>query len=157
MEMSLEALLHDEEFRANSNWQTLLGFAQQIARGMVQLEEKGIFHCDLRTANVLIKAGNPIVCKVNFGLSQNTYNPSRINSPQLPTKWTDIQVLEGRPMTAKSDVFSFAVLCFELFTYGEMPYQGMSNQDVAQFVANGNRLTLPESTLDAVKQCIERL
>jgi len=156
--MSLDVLLQDKNFKKTSNLQTLLGIARDISAGMLQLEEKGIFHCDLRAQNVLVnQRGNSTVCKLNdFGLSKNTYDPTQLESTTLPIKWTDVQVLNGKGMTSKSDVFSFAIVCFEIFTFGETPYKGMSNLQAARFVIEGNRMTLPGNVPDMIKELIDR-
>ncbi len=48
-------------------------------------------------------------------------------------------------------MFSFAVLCFEIFSYGETPYKDMNNKDAADFVKIGGRLIIPDSTPDTIK------
>ncbi len=65
---------------------------------MMQLEEKGIIHCDLRSQNVLVNwKGDRYISKINdFGLSRNTLDFKEITSnPKYPIKWTDVQVLNG--------------------------------------------------------------
>ena len=57
----------------------------------------------------------------------------------------------GQPFTSKSDVFSFSVLCYEIFAYGEIPYKDMSNKEAADFVKSGGRLKMPENTPNTMK------
>jgi anaplastic lymphoma kinase len=42
--------------------------------------------------------------------------------------------------TSKTDVWSFGVLLWEVFSLGLMPYTGLLNRDVMQLVAGGGRL-----------------
>lgn len=44
----------------------------------------------------------------------------------------------------KSDVWSFAVLLWELYSDGAKPYTKLSNLEVAEFISEGKRLDKPE-------------
>lgn len=57
-------------------------------------------------------------------------------------------------MNAKSDVFSFAIVCWEIFSFGEMPYKYMDNRTVIKWVKEGNRMPIPQNTPDVIKQVI---
>ncbi len=52
--------------------------------------------------------------------------------------------------SSKSDVWSFGICCWELFNFGKLPYQGMTNADAVAKVMNGNRLECPSNCPDAV-------
>ena len=45
--------------------------------------------------------------------------------------------------TPKTDIWSYGVLIFEILTFGSFPYQGLSNNQVLEFVRNGNTIDLP--------------
>ena len=62
----------------------------------------------------------------------------------LPVRWTAPEALRDGMYTAKSDVWSFGVLVFEIVTFGSFPYQGLSNKEVLEYVLNGKQLILPK-------------
>ncbi|ELK04414.1 tyrosine-protein kinase Srms [Pteropus alecto] len=140
---SLQAFLGSPEGRALSP-PVLLDFACQVAEGMSYLEERRIVHRDLAARNVLV--GDALACKVaDFGLARllkdDVYSPS--SGSKIPVKWTAPEAANYRIYSQKSDVWSFGVLLYEVFTYGQCPYEGMSNQETLQRIARGYRLPRP--------------
>uniref|UniRef100_M3YAC9 Tyrosine-protein kinase n=1 Tax=Mustela putorius furo TaxID=9669 RepID=M3YAC9_MUSPF len=140
---SLQAFLGSPEGRA-LDLPLLLSFACQVAEGMSYLEGRRIVHRDLAARNVLV--GDDLACKVaDFGLARllkdDIYSPS--SSSKIPVKWTAPEAANYRIYSQKSDVWSFGVLLYEVFTYGQCPYEGLSNHETLQQVMRGYRLPRP--------------
>ncbi|XP_058167943.1 tyrosine-protein kinase hopscotch [Anopheles ziemanni] len=106
----------------------LLQMARDIANGMQYLFEKKIVHRDLAARNILV--GDDCVKISDFGLAQVTegsnYYVAR-HTRDLPIKWYAPETLETQKYSFQSDVWSFGVTLYEMFTFGETPY---SNVDV---------------------------
>lgn len=87
---------------------------------MSYLEEKGIVHRDLAASNVLISKDN--VAKVSdFGLAKKIMDDSR-NGVRIRIKWTAPEAIRDRLYSNKSDMWSFGILLWEMFSYGRVPY-----------------------------------
>ena len=56
--------------------------------------------------------------------------------------------------THKSDVFSFGVICYEIFSCGSYPYQGLKNNEVMTYVEAGNVINLPDAISHQLRQMI---
>ncbi|XP_060027606.1 tyrosine-protein kinase Srms isoform X5 [Erinaceus europaeus] len=148
---SLQAYLGGPEGRTLS-LPLLLSFACQVAEGMGYLEGRRIVHRDLAARNVLV--GDNLACKVaDFGLARllkdDVYSPS--SSSKIPVKWTAPEAANYCIFSQKSNVWSFGVFLYEVFTYGQCPYEGgphgrergMSNHETLQQVMQGYRLPRP--------------
>ena len=48
----------------------------------------------------------------------------------LPVRWMPPESIMYRKFTVESDVWSFGVVLWEVFTYGKQPFYEMSNHEV---------------------------
>lgn len=119
--------------------------AAQVAAGMAYLELQNYIHRDLAARNVLVGENN--ICKVaDFGLARVFMNEEVYEAKEggkFPVKWTAPEALNDNKFTIKSDVWSYGVLLYEIMTFGQMPYPGMSNYQVMQQIPRGYRMPCP--------------
>ncbi|XP_053309437.1 tyrosine-protein kinase Srms [Spea bombifrons] len=140
---NLNNYLKSEE-GARLNHDDFMHIVCQVADGMVYLETKHLVHRDLATRNVLV--GDNLVCKIaDFGLArllkEDVYSPQ--GSYTVAVKWTAPEALTHSKYSTKSDVWSFGILIYEVFTLGQPPYPGMTNQEAMAKIKVGYRLPQP--------------
>ena len=63
---------------------------------------------------------------------------------QVPVKWMAPESIADRVYTSASDVWSFGVLLWEIFTLAERPYPDMTAEAAVNAVLRGYRLPRPE-------------
>jgi serine/threonine protein kinase len=81
----------------------------------------------------------------DFGLSVVVGNGDSFDSSNrlLPIRWMALEVFSEARYRRASEVWSWGIVVWEMFSMGRIPYDDFtSNQDVIQFVAEGNRLPL---------------
>ncbi|ODN05359.1 Fibroblast growth factor receptor 3 [Orchesella cincta] len=111
------------------------------------LSTNKVVHRDLAARNILLSGRNRILKISDFGLSRDVYeqNLYKISSKgSIPVKWLAPECLLKDVYTMKSDVWSYSILLWEIFTYGGCPYPGVSTNNVFDLLKNGYRMDRPE-------------
>jgi receptor tyrosine kinase-like orphan receptor 1 len=68
----------------------------------------------------------------------------------LPIKWVAPEAALTRHFSTRSDVWSFGIVMWEMFSYGATPYQGVTPKQVLQKLHTGYRLEKPHACPDAI-------
>jgi dienelactone hydrolase len=149
-----------------------LEYAVQIADGLAAAHAKGIVHRDLKPANIMITPSG-LVKILDFGLAKLTADAM---GGDLPTasRFTGAGVVlgtaaymspeqaEGKPLDARSDIFSFGAVLFELVTR-RRAFEGESTlavlsavltaepRDVREIVSD-----VPKELADTIARCLRK-
>ncbi|XP_005029960.3 tyrosine-protein kinase ITK/TSK [Anas acuta] len=137
--------------RGTFSKETLLGMCQDVCEGMAYLEENSVIHRDLAARNCLV--GESQVVKVSdFGMSRIVLDDQYTSSTgtKFPVKWSAPEVFSYSNYSTKSDVWSFGVLMWEVFSEGKMPYENRTNGEVVEEINAGFRLYKPKLASKAI-------
>ncbi|XP_012556886.2 tyrosine-protein kinase SRK2 [Hydra vulgaris] len=163
LELALHGALH--KFLQTSTGQNLtlhdlVHIATQISSGMTHLSHIRLLHRDIAARNMLV--ASKMVIKIgDFGLSQ--YLPLGVNEfyeegseTRFAIKWAAPETIIEKNFSLKSEVWSFGVVLYEIFTKGLAPYPGMNNHEALEFVSNGGRMdksNIPEKIYMTMLSC----
>lgn len=160
---SLQSYLESPTIKFQLEQLTLVRMALDIGAGMVYLSEAGFVHRDLAARNVLID--KEMTCRIgDFGLSVDLASVSEEDNgiysgsegARIPIRWSSPEAVLYRLFSTSSDVWSFGILIWEIWTYAEMPYGDWSNKKVVQQIQGGYRLPKPKNChTDIYKLAIE--
>ena len=115
---------------------------------MAYLFSQRIIHGDLATRNCIISSDLKVKIS-DLGIGHDLYNEDYYdNGAQLlPIRWMPpellVDTLEGPSFSLHSDIWSFGVFCWEVFTYSKLPYEELNDQEVMENIPKGETLSIP--------------
>eukprot|EP00039_Didymoeca_costata_P011155 m.154334 g.154334 ORF g.154334 m.154334 type:complete len:914 (+) comp15081_c0_seq2:221-2962(+) len=128
-----------------------INFCGDIATGMAYLAEQGIILRDLAARNCIVSE-NKTVKVGDYGLRWEKYAEdygtlkSASNSLHFPVRWLAPELFKAyTAVNEKTDVWSFGVTCWEVFSLGAVPYAAIEKSDVEVFVTKGGTLDTSNS------------
>ena len=113
---------------------------------MSYLSSHAFVHRDLAARNCLI-ADQGMVKISDFSGLCDMYAGDYYRAPgrpPLPVRWMSPEAISHMNFSAASDVWSFGILLWEIFSYGSRPFFGLSNYQAMEHILDNELLPSPD-------------
>jgi serine/threonine protein kinase/Tol biopolymer transport system component len=146
-------------------WKQIVEMVVGVADGLAVAHAAGILHRDIKPDNILVTTSG-YAKLADFGLAKLDTAPTDV-SRAVTVQGTRHGMIVGtiaymspeqagaKPLDARSDVFSFGVVVFEMLA-GRRPFAGASDLEVLQKILHGSPESLPDSIPLSLRAIVEK-
>ena len=137
---------------------SLVRFTLDIAQGLLYLEQVKFVHRDIASRNMLVSKEKVIKIS-DFGLSRkievnDAYRQGGV--AMLPVRWMAPECMSDGRFSVHSDIWSFAICAWEIYSGSIIPYSTLSNSQILDSLMDGVRLNRPMLMPESIYTlCIE--
>jgi serine/threonine-protein kinase len=148
-------------------WRQVVELLVGVADGLATAHAAGILHRDIKPANILMHRSG-YAKLADFGLAKLAEDPVRgegdLTLTEGPTKpgllvgtiaYMSPEQASGKPLDARSDVFSFGVVLYEALA-GRRPFAGATDLEVLQTIIHGKAQPLSEDLPPALRAVVHK-
>ncbi len=140
-----------------------LQFAVQIAEALQEAHTHGIVHRDIKAENIMVNSKNQVKV-MDFGLAKfkGSLKLTKTSSTVGTLAYMAPEQIQGGEVDARSDIFSFGVLLFEMLT-GHLPFRGEHDAAMMYSIVNEEpqdiATVLPDLSavvVNLIQRCLEK-
>jgi eukaryotic-like serine/threonine-protein kinase len=148
-------------------WRQIAELLVGVADGLATAHAAGILHRDIKPENILMTRSG-YAKLADFGLAKLAENPGSHEETGTLTEgrtrpgmvigtiaYMSPEQASGKPLDARSDIFSFGVVLYELLA-GRKPFTGASDLELLQTIVHGIPQPLEDDTPSALRVVVEK-
>lgn len=124
----------------------VLRIGRELLAGLRVVHERGLVHCDVKPANVMLGPGPAKL--IDFGIATQPHDGIDGDTSIGSLRFMSPEQLHGQALTPASDLFSLGAVLYESLT-GRPPYPGETPEEVSAAHAAG-RVRPPSTIVDGV-------
>ena len=126
--------------------QDAITYAIQIAEALQEAHTHGIVHRDIKSENIMVNTKNQVKV-MDFGLAKlkGSLKLTKTSSTIGTLAYMAPEQIEGKDIDARSDIFSFGVVLYEMLT-GHLPFRGEHEAAMMYSIVNEEPMSLLAST-----------
>ncbi|CAD5115290.1 DgyrCDS4282 [Dimorphilus gyrociliatus] len=125
-----------------------LAMCHQVSLGLEHIASLRMVHGDVAARNILLSPSLRLkVSTIALSRDAHAQDYYIIREKPVPIRWMAPEGLTPAELSTKSDVFSFGVFVWEVFTLGLIPHTHLANEEVLQALEAGTLI------LDPLQHC----
>jgi len=134
--------------------------AKDIAIGLDYIHKRGVVHCDLKSGNILIDKSSGRAKLTDFGLAKTTHKDiSATNKMSEAIAWMAPEVLNQQTPTTKSDIFSYGMILWQIYSGKSRPFLQATNNLKKEIIAGKREeitREIPAEIAALIRQCWDK-
>jgi serine/threonine protein kinase/WD40 repeat protein len=157
--------LKDWARRECPTWKQIVDLLTGVADGLAAAHQAGMVHRDVKPGNILV-AKNGYAKLADFGLAKLTHGEApgapgqtKVGAIVGTLAYMSPEQALGRPLDARSDVFSFGIVLYEILE-GKLPFSGKTEMELLKAIINTDpppfTADMPESLKSVVDKALEK-
>jgi len=140
-----------------------VSYAMQIGEALSEAHGKGIVHRDVKADNIMINSKNNVKV-MDFGLAKlkGSLKLTQTSTTVGTLAYMSPEQIQGGEADARSDMFSFGVLLFEMLT-GQLPFRGEHEAAMLYSIVNEQpasithlRSEVPPSIAEVIRRTLQK-
>ena len=137
--------------------QDAIGYAIQIAEALQEAHTHGIVHRDIKAENIMVNTKNQVKV-MDFGLAKlkGSLKLTKTSSTVGTLAYMAPEQIQGGEVDARSDIFSFGVVLYEMLT-GHLPFRGEHEAAMVYSIVNEEPEPLQHYVPDAPSELLHIL
>ena len=155
--------LNDKVKAAPLGLEEALDIGMQVAQGLQEAHEKGVFHRDIKSSNIMVTDKGQAKI-MDFGIAKLT-GGTEITKPATfmgTVAYMSPEQASAKPLDHRTDIWSFGVVLYEMLT-GQIPFKGVHEQVILHSILNKSpepitslRSGVPLELEAIVNKCLEK-
>jgi len=155
--------LNDKVKSAPLRLEEVLDIGMQVAQGLQEAHEKGVFHRDIKSSNIMVTDKGQAKI-MDFGIAKLT-GGTEITKPATfmgTVAYMSPEQASAKPLDHRTDIWSFGVVLYEMLT-GQIPFKGVHEQVILHSILNKSpepitslRSGVPLELEAIVNKCLEK-
>lgn len=131
----------------------VLQIGADLLAGLELVHERGLVHCDVKGANVMLGPGPTKL--IDFGIARTPASESASETSIGSLHYMAPEQLHGEPLSPASDLYGVGVVLYEALT-GKIPFEGRTPTEVAEAQRRG-KPRAPSDLAPAVPAQLDRV